>query len=62
MASAPDLSLPLPREVLEAGVELIPIPAAHLQRMADGWQFEAVNSACRLAGLGVIAERSPMLA
>lgn len=62
MASAPDLFLPVPREVLEAGVELIPIPAAHLHRSADGWRFEAVNSAYRLAGLGVIAERSPMLA
>ncbi|WP_375392172.1 putative bifunctional diguanylate cyclase/phosphodiesterase [uncultured Sphingomonas sp.] len=62
MASAPDLFLPVPREVLEAGVELIPIPAAHLHRCTDGWRFEAVNSAYRLAGLGVIAERSPMLA
>ncbi len=43
-------------------LELVPIPAIHLS-VSDG-QFEllAMNRAYRLAGFGVVAERSPMIA
>ena len=43
-------------------LELIPIPAAHL--VLTGGQFElfAMNRAYRLAGFGVVAERSAMIA
>ena len=49
-------------EALERGLELMPIPAAHVMRDGDGFTFVAVNRAYRLAGLGVSAARSPMLA
>ena len=39
----------------------MPLPAAHLVREGKGFAFQAVNRAYRLAGLGVIADRSPML-
>ena len=61
MASAPSFEHPLPPGILTAGVELVPIPAAHLLRDEDGWSFEAFNTAYRLTGLGVVAARSPML-
>ena len=48
-------------ELLQLGVELVPVPAAHLVRREDGWQFEALNRAYRLTGLGNDADRSPML-
>ncbi|WP_419810098.1 putative bifunctional diguanylate cyclase/phosphodiesterase [Sphingomonas sp.] len=48
-------------ELLEAGVELVPVPAAHLIRRDEGWRFEAINRAYRLTGLGVVAERSQVL-
>jgi diguanylate cyclase (GGDEF)-like protein len=48
--------------MLQKGVELVPIPAAHLRREAGGWRIEAANRAYRLSGLGLMAERSPMLA
>ena len=65
MASAsPDASLPViySPEVLERGLELVPMPAAHIVRAGDGFDFIAINRAYRLAGLGVVAARSPMLA
>ena len=46
--------------LLEAGIELVPIPAAHVIRDGDGWRFEAFNRAYRLTGLGIVPERSPM--
>ena len=42
-------------ETLQAGLELVPVPAAHLVRQPDGWAFEAVNRAFRLTGLSVTA-------
>jgi diguanylate cyclase (GGDEF)-like protein len=62
MASHALLSPPVTAEMLQKGVELVPIPAAHLKREPGGWTFEAVNRAYRLSGLGAVAERSPMLA
>ena len=59
--AAPGASLLVP-EVLERGLELMPIPAAHVVRDGSGFALVAVNRAYRLAGLGVAAERSPMLA
>ena len=47
--------------LLEAGIELVPVAAAHLIRDAEGWRFEAANRAYRRTGLGVVAERSTML-
>ncbi len=48
-------------DLVARALELIPIPAAHL--VLTGGQFElfAMNRAYRLAGLGVVAERSPMI-
>ncbi|WP_425228393.1 putative bifunctional diguanylate cyclase/phosphodiesterase [Sphingomonas sp.] len=48
-------------EMLEMGIELVPVPAAHLIRLETGWQFEAFNRAYRLTGLGVVADRSVMV-
>ena len=39
--------------MLEVGVELVPVPAAHVIRREDRWQFEAANLAYRRTGLGV---------
>jgi len=65
MATAsPDLST-VPRaaeELFERDLELIPIPTVQVVRDGVGFDFLAVNRAYRLAGLGVIADRSPMLA
>ncbi len=49
-------------DLVARALELIPIPAAHL--VLAGGQFElfAMNRAYRLAGLGVVAERSRMIA
>ncbi|MEG3167578.1 bifunctional diguanylate cyclase/phosphodiesterase [Sphingomonas sp. LB3N6] len=49
-------------DLVARALELIPIPAAHL--VLTGGQFDlfAMNRAYRLAGLGVVAERSPMIA
>ena len=65
MATAsPDLSsiTLAARELFERDLELIPIPTVQVVRDGDGFDFLAVNRAYRLAGLGVIADRSPMLA
>lgn len=52
----------LATDLVARALELVPIPAVHL--LVSGGQFElfAMNRAYRLAGLGVIAERSPMIA
>ncbi|MGA1800082.1 bifunctional diguanylate cyclase/phosphodiesterase [Sphingomonas sp. 4RDLI-65] len=52
----------LATDLVSRALELVPIPAVHL--LVSGGQFElfAMNRAYRLAGLGVVAERSPMIA
>ena len=61
--AAPDLPpLHITQEYLQRGVELVPVPAVHLIRMGRRWEFEAVNRAYRMTGLGIVADRSPMLA
>ena len=62
--ASPDLvSLPLAElELFARYLELIPIPTVQVVREGTGFDFLAVNRAYRLAGLGVIADRSPMLA
>lgn len=65
MATAsPDLSsVPLAAlELFERDLEMIPISTVQVVREGGGFAFLAVNRAYRLAGLGVIADRSPMLA
>ena len=65
MATAsPDLVSPLRAELelFARDLELIPIPTVQVVRDGPGFDFLAVNRAYRLAGLGVIADRSPMLA
>ena len=65
MATAsPDLVTrsPSEHELFERDLELIPIPTAQVARDGEGFAFLAINRAYRLAGLGVVADRSPMLA
>ncbi|MFG6284383.1 bifunctional diguanylate cyclase/phosphodiesterase [Sphingomonas sp. S6] len=50
------------QEMLERDLELIPIPAVQVVREGDAFGFLSMNRAYRLAGLGVVADRSPMLA
>ena len=61
MVAASPLSQPVTAEMLEKGIELVPIPAAHLKRTDGGWTYEAFNRAYRLTGLGIVPERSPMI-
>ncbi|MES3154380.1 putative bifunctional diguanylate cyclase/phosphodiesterase [Sphingomonas faeni] len=49
-------------ELVARALELIPIPSAHLVVIAGRFELFAMNRAYRLAGLGVVAERSPMIA
>ncbi|WP_267397722.1 MULTISPECIES: bifunctional diguanylate cyclase/phosphodiesterase [unclassified Sphingomonas] len=49
-------------ELLQRSLELVPIPAAHLLQTGSTLDFVAINRAYRLAGLGIVADRSPMLA
>jgi diguanylate cyclase (GGDEF)-like protein len=42
-------------------LELLPIPSAILTLGDEGLAFEAVNSRFRAAGLGVVADRSPLV-
>lgn len=65
MATASPDMVPLPTaelDLLERDLELIPIPVVQVVRAGGSFAFLAVNRAYRLAGLGVIADRSPMLA
>ncbi len=62
MATAFALDHPVPAAFLEASVELVPIPAAHLTREPGGWTLAAFNRAYRLTGLGIAPGRSPMIA
>lgn len=48
-------------ELIERGLELVPIPAAHVIRDGDGFDIAAVNRAFRLGGLGLVSGESPML-
>ncbi len=49
-------------ELVARALELIPIPAAHVVVNGGVFDLFAMNRAYRLAGLGVVAERSPMIA
>ncbi len=49
-------------DLVSRALELIPIPAVHLHVNAGQIELHAMNRAYRLAGLGVVAERSPMIA
>lgn len=49
-------------ELVTRGLELIPIPMVQLVVEAGRLDFYAMNRAYRLAGLGVVARRSPMIA
>ena len=61
-AVRPPLPPTLSLEILERGVELVPIPAAHLVRRESGaWGFEATNRAFRATGLQGDAAGSPLL-
>ncbi len=65
MATASPDMVPTPpaeRDLLERDLELIPIPTVQVVRDGGSFQFLGFNRAYRLAGLGVIADRSPMLA
>ena len=48
-------------ELLRAGLELVPVPAAHLIEHSGVWQVEARNSAFCRSGLNVPADRPAML-
>lgn len=49
-------------ELVARGLELSPIPMVHLTLENGGLELFAMNRAYRLAGLGVVATRSPMIA
>ena len=49
-------------ELVARALELMPIPAAHVVVTAGEFELFAMNRAYRLAGLGVVADRSPMIA
>ena len=53
----PDVAI----ELIERGLELVPIPAAHLELIDGAVALKVVNRAYRLAGLGVVSATSPML-
>ncbi|KQU55828.1 diguanylate cyclase [Sphingomonas sp. Leaf339] len=64
MATAPtDRLAPLfiPPEMIARGLDLLPVPAVHIVREDGALVFASMNRAYRLAGLGVVAERSPMM-
>lgn len=49
-------------ELVARGLELVPIPTAMVMHEGGAFAFFAMNRAYRLAGLGVVADRSPMIA
>jgi len=51
-AVRPPLPPAISLDIMERGVELVPIPAAHLVREDGGWVIEASNSAFRATGIG----------
>ena len=50
------------RDLVTRGLELVPIPAVHVMLNAGQFDLFAMNRAYRLAGFGVVAERSRMIA
>lgn len=60
---APEISFrSVPPDLVVGGLDLVPIPAAHVTRTAAGLMLSGANRAFQLNGLGVVADRSPMLA
>lgn len=57
-----ETSATISAEMVTRGLELVPIPAVHICREQGRLTVFATNRAYRLAGLGVVADRSPMLA
>jgi len=53
--------LPVTADLFGAGCELLPLPIVNIVRSGGGFAFESSNAAYRIAGLGVVPERSPML-
>ncbi|MEG3085274.1 bifunctional diguanylate cyclase/phosphodiesterase [Sphingomonas sp. PB2P12] len=49
-------------DLVSRALELIPIPAVNIHVIDGKFDLFAMNRAYRLAGLGVVAERSPMIA
>lgn len=49
-------------DLVSRALELVPIPAVHVHLDEGQFDLFAMNRAYRLAGLGVVAERSPMIA
>ena len=47
--------------LIVGGLDLIPVPAVIVVRESGALSFSVYNRAYRLAGLGVVAERSPLL-
>ena len=64
MASAPPTqpSIPVDLDTLRQGAELLPVPAAYLQRFPEGLEIVACNAEYRRAGLGADAGSSAMIA
>ncbi|MGU3390640.1 putative bifunctional diguanylate cyclase/phosphodiesterase [Sphingomonas sp. M1A8_2b] len=62
-STAPDATAQLTTatDLVSRALELIPIPAVHVHLNDDAFELFAMNRAYRLAGLGVVAERSPMI-
>ena len=60
--AAPGVPLVVTTEMLRAGVEQVPVPAAYVLRRGARWQLEAFNRAFRLTGQAGSDDRSPMLA
>ena len=54
----PDVAIGL----IARGLDLVPIPAAHVERRHGVLHLRAVNRSYRLAGLGTMADTSPTLA
>ena len=48
-------------DLIVGGLDLIPVPAVIVVREDGALRFHAFNRAYRLAGLGVVADRSPLL-
>jgi diguanylate cyclase (GGDEF)-like protein len=61
-APDPEPTVVLSAELVARGLELVPIPAVQVCREDGELTLFATNRAYRLAGLGVVAARSPMLA
>ena len=60
-APDPTTQLTTATDPVSRALELIPIPAVHIHVHEGAFELFAMNRAYRLAGLGVVAERSPMI-